>query len=257
MGPLGALLVVALHLLAPSATAQIDHSPAAILTDAAKALDAGEYQRAADLARGVLANAQVKPVDRAEAWRLFGLASFFLDRYDEAEAAFLAFLKIEVDGRLDPALVPPEAIGFFEDVRARHAAELRKYRPKPESKRYWMLNLIPPMGQMQNGQRTKGWFIVGASTVLLATNLTTYGILRSWCDPVSGVCESGGESRADAATTLRAVNLVSGILLAGVLTYSIYDGFRHYRHNRPRSRTAALQICPTLDCGYVSIQGRL
>lgn len=229
------------------------HTAAGILRDASAALDAGEHQRAADLARGVLANSDVPAPDRAEAWRLFGLASFFLERFPDAEEAFLAYLKIEVDGRLDPAVVPPEAIVFFEDVRARHAAELRKYRPGPERRRYRALNLLPPAGQFQNGHPTKGWVIAGLGSLALATNIGTYALLQLWCDESTGVCRSDGESRTDSARTLRTVNVTAGVVFVGTVLYGMYDGFNHFRPNRRRARTS-VQIVPTPDGGFASVR---
>jgi hypothetical protein len=229
------------------------HTAAGILRDASAALDAGEHQRAADLARGVLANPDVPAPDRAEAWRLFGLASFFLERFPDAEEAFLAYLKVEVDGRLDPAVVPPEAIVFFEDVRARHAAELRKYRPGPERRRYRALNLLPPAGQFQNGQPTKGWVIAGLGSLALATNIGTYVTLRRWCEESTGVCRSGGESRTDSARTMRTVNMTAGVVFVGTVLYGMYDGFRHFRPNRPRARTS-VQLVPSPDGAFASIR---
>lgn len=226
---------------------------AGILRDASAALEAGEHQRAADLARGVLANAEVPEPDRAEAWRLFGLASFFLERFPDAEEAFLAYLKIEVDGRLDPAVVPPEAIVFFEDVRARHAAELRKYRPGPERRRYRALNLLPPAGQFQNGHRTKGWIITGLGSLALVTNIGSYVMLQRWCDESTGVCRSDGESRAESARTMRTVNMTAGLVFVGTVLYGMYDGFNHFRPNRPRAR-ASVQIVPTPDGGFASVR---
>jgi hypothetical protein len=229
------------------------HTAGGILRDASAALDAGEHQRAADLARGVLANPDVPAPDRAEAWRLFGLASFFLERFPDAEEAFLAYLKIEVDGRLDPAVVPPEAIVFFEDVRARHAAELRKYRPGPERRRYRALNLLPPAGQFQNGHPTKGWVIAGLGSLALATNIGTYAVLRRWCDDSTGVCRSDGESRTDSARTMRTVNMTAGVVFVGTVLYGMYDGFRHFRPSRARAR-ASVQIVPAPDGGFASVR---
>lgn len=226
---------------------------AAILRDASAALEAGEHQRAADLARGVLANPDVPATDRAEAYRLFGLASFFLERFPDASQAFLAYLKIDVDGRLDPAVVPPEAIVFFEDVRARHAAELRKYRPGPERRRYRALNLLPPAGQFQNGHATKGWVIAGLGTAALATNIGTYVVLQRWCTESTGVCRSNGESRTDSARTLRTVNMSAGLVFIGTVLYGMYDGFSNFRPNRPRGRTS-MQIVPTPDGGFASVR---
>ncbi len=232
-------------------------SPAAILAEAGDALTAGEYQRAADLARGVLANPDVEPLDRSEAWRLTGLAWFFLERFNDAEEAFLEYLILDVDGRLDPALVPPEAIVFFEDVRARNAAELRKYRPKAEPRRYRALNLLPPLGQLQNGHRTKAWVLTGLGAFSLATNLTTYVILQRWCDGGTEVCQSGGESRDGQARTLRSINWVAGLTFIGVLAYGMYDGFSHYRPNRvPTARRVNLRIFPTTGGAAVGLEGR-
>lgn len=229
------------------------HTAAAILRDAASALDAGAYQRAADLARGIVANPDVPATDRAEAWRLYGLASFFLEQPADAEQAFLAYLKLDIDGRLDPALVPPEAIVFFEDVRARHAAELRKYRPGPERRRYRALNLLPPAGQFQNGHRAKGWVLASVGGLALATNVGTYLVLRSWCDEGTGVCKSGDESRAGPARSLRTVNTTAGVLFLGAMVYGVYDGFRHYRPNPARPPRASLQVVPGPHGGVVSV----
>ncbi|WP_428263639.1 hypothetical protein [Haliangium sp.] len=232
-------------------------SPASILADAGDALLAGEHQRAADLARGVLANPNVERLDRTEAWRLYGLASFFLERFDDAERAFLEYLKLDVDGRLDPALVPPEAIGFFEDVRARHASELRRYRPTPERRRYRVVNFLPPLGQFQNGHRTKGYVLAGLGTLALATNITTFAVLESWCDD-SGVCKSGsGASRTNAARRLKTVNLSSALVLVGVFVYGVYDGFRYYRPNTaPGGERVGVELAPIQGGGYVGVWAR-
>src|SRR5690606_23204411 len=130
------------------------------------------------------------PADLAEAHRLAGMAAFYHhQRRDLAEAHFLAYLKIDLDGRLDPALYPPEVVGFFDEVRTKHQAELRARRPRARS--YWLLNLIPPGGQLQNREPRKAWVIGGLLGGFAIGNVTTYLVLRSWCTRVSG---SGGSS---------------------------------------------------------------
>lgn len=254
--PLAALVLLAVTQAAQAQPAgQPASSATELLREAARALDAGEHQRAADLARGLLASDRLQTVDRAEAWRIHGLASFFLAQHDQAERAFLEYLKLEVDGRLDPALLPPEVIVFFEDVRARHAAELRRYRPPAERRRYRALNLLPPVGQFQNGHHIKGWAIAGTGALLLAGNIGSFWMLRRWCDAVTGVCESGNASRTEAARVLRTVNQASGILLLGVLAYGIYDGFHHYGAGT-KSRTASLHIHPAPGGGYLALSKR-
>lgn len=204
---------------------------ARLLVDARAAMDMGEHERAVNLAATVLEEARAGGVDRAdhaEAWRIHGLAQYFLGRYAEAEVAFFEYLKLDLDGGLDPALVPPEAVAFFEGVRARNAAELRALRPRPRRRRVFALNLVPPAGQFQNGEPVKGWVLAGTGAALLAANVTTYLVLRRWCDTRSGVCESDGQSRVSEARALQTLNIVSGAALIGVYVYGVVDGVRGY-----------------------------
>jgi hypothetical protein len=213
---------------------------------AAEATPAAQLQRAADrLARGDHAGAaavagaiaqrpdRLEPADRAEAWRIYGLALFFLGRRADAEAALLRYLALDIDAHLDPVLVPPEAIVFFEDVRARHAAELRASRPPPRRRRRAVLNLLPPLGQFQNGDRAKGWTIAATGGLLLAAHVTTYWTLRSWCAD-DRTCGAG---RTDTARAVRVVNLTTGVGVLAVYTYGAIDGF--IRHRRRASAELA------------------
>lgn len=251
--------------------AALDVAP--VLSRARAAMDSGDHRRAADLALrvlraagaapeaapggtadaepGVTTGATIDRPDRAEAWRLYGLALFFLERYRSSERAFVEYLKLDTDGRLDPVLVPPEAVSFFEEVRARHAAELRRYRPGPEKKRVWALNLLPPAGQFQNAQPTKGWLIAGAGSALLATHVTTFLVLRSWCDTGTGVCASDGQSRTESARRLRSLNLISGALLLGVVAYGVVDGVANYDR-----RPSTLSVTAGAGSAAVLIGGR-
>lgn len=172
--------------------------------------------------------------DRGEAWRVYALALFYLKRHEGARVAFLEYLKLDVDARLDPAQVPPEVVAFFEGVRARNAAELRRYRPKPKKRTSWALNLLPPLGQLQNGQQTKGLVIAGVGGLALIGNVGSYILLRTWCSEDTGVCTSNGDSREGEARILRNVNIATGVILVGTLAYGIIDGFINSRSRKPR-----------------------
>jgi len=201
------------------------------LREANSAAAAGDWVRVANLVDPVLRGSAPR-ADLAEAYRLSGLAAFFLQRRDISEAHFLAYLKLDLDGRLDPALYPPEVVGFFDEVRIKHQAELRAQRPKPRS--YWLLNLIPPGGQIQNRQRGKAWVFGSLIGVFAVGNVTTYIVLRSWCTRVSGDGGSGvtcdeGADHVRSASTLRAINVISGIGLIGAWVIGVYDGASNYR----------------------------
>jgi hypothetical protein len=208
---------------------------------------AGDWRRVADVVDPLL-DQQLAPADLGEAHRLAGLAAFFLQRTSDAEDHFLAYLRIEPDGRLDPALYPPDVIMFFNDITSRHAAELRALRtPRPQ--RSWWLTLLPPFGQFQNSDRVKGYVIGGALGSLLVANLTTYAVLRSWCNRTSGpaggslICNNRGDQR-DKAARLRPYNVATGIGVILIYAYGVFDGVRGYRR---RSRQNSLRPFATIS----------
>jgi hypothetical protein len=224
------LALVLLLVLAPFASAQpLDPyapvDPSVALHDANAAATAGDWAHVSALVDPLLSH-ELSRADLAEAHRLAGLAAFFANHRDVAEAQLLAYAKLDLDAHLDPALVPPEAVSFFEDVRARHTAELRALRPPP--RRYFVLNLVPVAGQLQNGERTKGIILGGMIGALAITNVTSYLVLRSWCSSSDLTCDSPS-NHVHAAQSLRAANIMSGIGLVATYLYGVYDGVVGYR----------------------------
>lgn len=197
-----------------------------LLGRAGAALRAADYPTAEALAAQVLAVASSSHrQDRAEAWRIRGVALYFLDRRANAERAFVSYLELDPEGHLDPVRVPPACIVFFEDVRARNAAAIAQSRPGP--RRYFLLNFVPPGGQIQNGDTTKAWLIGGGEAALLAANITTFFVLRNWCDR-SGedTCDEDGKNRGrtDSARVLQGVNIATGAAFIALYVYGVIDG---------------------------------
>jgi hypothetical protein len=227
-----ARIALALVFVAAVAHAQPGHQQSAVdrIGLAAAAVDDKEWERVVALVGDVPTDAQVTGADRAEAHRLLGIAEFYRQRYDSAEAHFHAYLRIELDGQLDVGLFAPDVVHFFDNVKAKHAAELRALRPRP--RRWAVLNFVPPAGQFQNKHAIKGWMLGGLGAALLATNITTYVMLDRWCNDVDQTCEAGMESRTERARTMQKVNSVTGVALIGLYIYGVVDGFRHYRRAR-------------------------
>ncbi len=92
------------------------------VVEASALLEQGEYVAAERTIRRALIGfvAHERAPSHAEAYRVLGLSLFYQERIEEARAAFLDYLRRDPDAHLDPALVPPEAITLFEDVRARN-----------------------------------------------------------------------------------------------------------------------------------------
>jgi hypothetical protein len=242
---LRALALVALWI--GTAHAQPGPSTSEILRDGNTAALAGDWPRVSQLVEPLLQH-QLTTIDLGETHRLAGIAAFFEQHNAAAEEHFLAYLRLDLAGRLDPALYPPEVVAFFNDVASRHAAELRALRSRAH--RSWLLTLLPPFGQLQNGERTKAYVLGGALGGLLVANLTTYYFLRAWCEDTSGpvggglTCYNGGDHN-HAAARLRPYNIATGIGFLVVYAYGVFDGVQGYRrqsHNRvvqPFANTSA------------------
>lgn len=219
------------------------------LERAQQALATGDHQRAARLAEALSEDRRLSDPTRAEAYRVLALARFFSGDRPGTKRAFVGYLELDADAHLDPALVPPEAIVVLEEVRAEKAAALAAARPKP--RRRPALNLLPPFGQFQNGDTLKGGIIAGAGLALIATNLTSYGLLASWCRDSDGTCPD----RRDQARAARIVNLTSFGLLAGVYAYGVIDGFVVMRR-QAREEAMRVQLVPTDGGAAVVVGGR-
>jgi hypothetical protein len=248
------LAVVALWI--GSAHAQPGLSTSEILREGNTAALAGDWSRVSQLVEPLLQR-QLAATDLGETHRLAGIAAFFQQHSDAAEGHFLAYLRSDLTGRLDPALYPPEVVAFFNDVASRHAAELHALRSPP--RRSWLLTLIPPFGQLQNGERTKAYVLGGVLGTVLVANLTTYYYLRAWCEATSGPaggglsCYNGGDHNHTAAR-LRPYNIATGIGFLVVYAYGVYDGVRGYRQH---SHDHALQpfVAASADNRLLGIMG--
>jgi hypothetical protein len=218
-----------------------------VLRDANRALVAGLYPAAERLARA-LDPSTLPDADRAEVHRILGLSAYFLGRLDDAERELLVYLKLDLDARLDPAITPPEAITFFEEVRARHAADLRALRPRPGPPGSMLLAFLPPIAQFQNRQPLKGWIALGLETSLLAANISSYAILRQWCNENDRTCEGHEAS----ARRMRTLNRVTGYGFLAVYAIGVVDGIIGLR--RLRAREAELQVVPVP--GGAAVVGR-
>jgi hypothetical protein len=244
-------IALVLVVLARIAAAQPGIDPAATLRDANTAATQGEWDRVSQTVEPLLAQS-LEPADLAEAHRLAGLAAYFHGNKPLAESHFLAYLRLDLQGHLDPALYPPEVTSFFDDVRVRHAAELRARAP--HAKRRWYLTLVPYAAQEQNGDRTKGIVLASLVGAFAITNVTTYFVLRSWCHDQGSTCDASGTNHFHAAQRLQTVNVVAGLGLIATYLYGVYDGVSGYRR-RDREQSFAPYATSTNTGAVFGITG--
>jgi len=227
-----AIIVAAVAVWTTVAHARPEATTSDLLRKGNTAALAGDWPAVVEVIEPLLGHRLVQ-TDLGEAHRLAGLAAFFLKRTGDAESHFLAYLRLELDARLDPALYPPEVVMFFNDVASRHATELHALRTEEKQRSLWP-SLIPPFAQFRNGDRAKGYVIGGVIGSLLIAKLTTYALLQRWCNHTSGpaggslICDKGGDHRHTAAA-LRRYDVASGIGLILIYAYGVYDGVQGYR----------------------------
>ena len=84
-----------------------------------QALAMRDYDRAESISNMIAWDPNRAVGDRIEALRVLGLSRFFKGDQAGARLAFFEYLRLDTEAHLDPGLVPPEAIVFFDEASGR------------------------------------------------------------------------------------------------------------------------------------------
>ncbi len=250
-------LAVLLLLAADPAPAPPPGRPATpALQDARDYFAYGTYGAAAELAQRLLGGAALERVsDRIEACRILGLSRYFLHDEKAARSAFLQLLSLDPDYQLDPFYVPPPAIAVFEQVRHDYAGILEPLReqkreerrearrettekpaaskggtgaPEPQvrivheqiERRNPGLALLPfGIGQLQNGERTLGFTLLGAEALTAAASFVCYDWFQQHRLPDGNF----DPSLRGVPETVRAVQIGTGAAFFALWAFGIGD----------------------------------
>jgi len=194
------------------------------LERARAAYEYGDMEMVVDSSR-LVAEGRSRPtsMQRVQALRFLGIGLYLTQRPEGAEAAFFELLRQKPDARLDPTHTRPDVVAFFEGVRARHASEIQQARPS----KYFILALLPPLGQFQNGDRGRGITFAAIEVVTLGLAIGTYAQLTAWRDPTGNTFGN----HTDDARSLKLLNNVSVGIFAATVAVGIIDGVaNYYRH---------------------------
>jgi hypothetical protein len=166
----------------------------------------GSFAEAAGTVRAWLAeHPDASGDDAIEAYRMLGISELKLGDLAQARSAFVSLLSVDPDHTLDPFLVEPKVVEFFDQVKRdnepalgplrerrraleeqRRLTEDAKKRLMAEElaragaptkviqvqERLYLFNWMPfGAGQFQNGHRAKGTAIAAAEVALAAANL--------------------------------------------------------------------------------------
>jgi len=208
-------LLLALALLAPPE-----------LKRAKDKFEFGAYADAAGALRQLLATDHgLSQQDALDAYRMLGISEYHLGDMNQARSAFVNLLSYDPDYALDPFLVPPPIVEFFDRVKKEHEPELAPLRERkralreqqrleeeakrrllaeeqsrtgPPTKvirvqeRIYLFNWLPlGAGQFQNGERAKGTAIAAGELTLGAINIAALLLHNQIAGDSSRTCVSG------------------------------------------------------------------
>jgi hypothetical protein len=169
---------------------------------------------------------------RARALRYLGIGLFLTNRALGAENAFSELLRIDPMARLDPTTARPEVVAFFENIR-------RQRMTREQASHSFIWNLVPPVGQFQNGSPVKGWVVGGVEFAALATLVTCRLVSYSWLNSDKTYGKNG--SHNDDERKLRVAEWASAGVLAVTYLYGVIDGIVHY-YRTPDEPTSSLTL---------------
>lgn len=208
-------LLVALALVAPPE-----------LKRAKDRFEFGAYADAAGTLRQFLAgDPDLTEAEAVEAYRMLGISEYHLGDHPHARAAFVNLLSHDPDFALDPFLVPPPIVEFFDRVKREHepalaplrerrralreqarlaeeakrrllAAELARSGPPTKlvrvEERLYLFNWMPlGAGQFQNGQKAKGTAIAAGQIVAGLVNVTAIVLHNQLAEDRTRTCLAG------------------------------------------------------------------
>lgn len=181
--------------------------------------DYGKYPEVLQRATSRIDRGNLSEGDVVDLHKYAGLSAFYLHKTPEAERHLWALLQLDPDHTLDPFVVPPPALDYFESLRKEHAQELAAIRDErrrrtermrteaeerdraradaeiqrrrieelsrevsdaPIPKRSLLLDFVPfGVGQFQQG-RSKAGLLFGVSEgALAATSIAAYLVYSS------------------------------------------------------------------------------
>jgi tetratricopeptide (TPR) repeat protein len=119
------LLLLALHVPgAARAQESADSEVAAIRAS----FEYGKYAEVLERAGARIDRGDLREEQLAELHRLAGLAAFNLNRLEDASRHFKALLRLDPDHSLDPFVVPPPAVAYFDSLKQGMGSELEFIR---------------------------------------------------------------------------------------------------------------------------------
>ena len=172
-----------------------------------------------------------------EIHQILALIYFSQNKVEDAREHFEDALSLTPSLEMDPVLVSPKIVDFFEEIKQSQATKQREQNDTGPQVKYILVDdprpaaalrsmLVPGWGQLYKGEKTKGWLLVGLWTAGVIGSAATH-IAREQAED-SYLAETDPakiESRFDTFNTFHKVRNNLLIFSGGVWLYSYLDAF--------------------------------
>ncbi len=193
-----------------------------------------------------------EPEQQARAYELLGLAHYFVDDQGNAKKFFQRLIRLRPDRRLDPVLVPPPVVAFFEQIKASLAQEieatreaLRKEKEAEEARRRRALAtlvvsevqvnsqleaMLPfGIGQFQNRDKTLGYVFLASEILAIGTSAGLYLGIESMRRPDGRF----GSEDLDQVEMMQYGQLTAGWLAVALVALGAAHALYHFEEQLP------------------------
>jgi len=175
----------------------------------------GDFKEAAKQFHSLLYPLVLKDKDEIlKAYQYLGICYYILDQKLAAENEFRAILRTDPHYSLDPLFTPPQIVEFFDELKRAIGMEAQRKRA------LFFLNFVPfGVGQFQNGQKTKGYLLLGVEGTALLTNLVTYYTRKT----METSPDTYSKDDVKTANRLQDAQLIAFWVFVGTGVYGIVD----------------------------------
>lgn len=200
----------------------------------------GKFPDAISKFRGMLYPLRLRNETRIiEARKMLGVSCYLTGEVKCAEHEFTKLLLMKPDYNLDPFLIPPQIVEFFDSIRAGMKGKIENPPPvnadhrdeKPELRKVkeniFLLNLMPfGTGQFQNRSTGLGVFFLSSQAVALGVNMVSFALIETRRDPQTGAF--AGKSY-DEAKTLQKTQFIAIGVFGALYAWSVIDAIVKYQ----------------------------
>lgn len=240
-----------------------------MIEDIKKAYDEINYTEAESKAKAALQNFErFQPAQLSEVHKYLGLIYFSQNKPDDARLHFESALSLNSELKLDPRLVSPKILEFFDQVKnmwelKRKNDDLGKIEVRyvlvqdPRSSAALRSVVLPGWGQYYKEEKTKGRIIMALWGLSVGSTLITHFARQDARDKYLAEKDvTKIDSRFNTFNTYHKLRNSLILASAGIWVYSFFDAllkFQSLQSNDLSTKESRLSISPAISNQHAGV----